>query len=160
MFAALCVLADKPVCKSKGNNTMKKNLLAISAGLLIAGTAAYAQPVSSGHAEIMSSVPNNSATVADWYKQNVYDPSDNKIGEIMDVLVSPEGRATALIVGVGGFLGAGEKDVAVPFSAVKHTMKDKKIYLTMDATKDALKAAPGFKYDREKTTWVPDTAAK
>jgi sporulation protein YlmC with PRC-barrel domain len=134
-----------------------KNLIAMSAGLVIAGTAAFAQPTSSGRAEIMSNVPANSATVTDWYKQNVYDPSDNKIGEVMDVLVSPEGRATALIVGVGGFLGAGEKDVAVPFSAVKHTMKDKKIYLTMDTTKDALKSAPGFKYDRERTSWVPDT---
>ena len=137
-----------------------KDLTAIWAGLMIAGTAAFAQPMSSGRAEIMTSVPNNSATVTDWYKQTVYDPSDNKIGEIMDVLVSPEGRATALIVGVGGFLGAGEKDVAVPFSAVKHTMKDKKIYLTMDTTKDALKAAPGFKYDRERTSWVPDAPSK
>jgi sporulation protein YlmC with PRC-barrel domain len=134
-----------------------KNLITMSAGLLIASTAAFAQPMSSGRAEIMSSVPNNSVTVTDWYKQNVYDPANNKIGEIMDVLVSPDGHATALIVGVGGFLGAGEKDVAVPFAAVKHTMKDKKVYLTMDATKDALKAAPGFKYDREKTSWVPDT---
>ena len=159
MTAALCVLADKPLFKSEGNNTMK-NLIAMSAGLLIASTAAFAQPVSSGRAEIMSSVPANSVTVTDWYKQNVYDPSDNKIGEIMDVLVSPEGRATALIVGVGGFLGAGEKDVAVPFTAVKHTMKDKKIYLTMDTTKDALKAAPGVKYDKEKTSWVPVTAPK
>ena len=133
-----------------------RNLIAISAGLVLAGSAALAQPTASGRAEMMSSVPNNSATVTDWYKQSVYDPSDNKIGEIMDVLVSPDGRATALIVGVGGFLGAGEKDVAVPFSAVKHTMKDKKIYLTMDTTKDALKAAPGFKYDKEKTSWVPD----
>ena len=137
-----------------------KNLTIISAGLMMAGTAAFGQPMSSGRAEIMTSVPNNSATVTDWYKQNVYDPSDNKIGEIMDVLVSPEGRATALIVGVGGFLGAGEKDVAVPFSAVKHTMKDKKIYLTMDTTKDALKAAPGVKYDKEKTSWVPAAAPK
>jgi sporulation protein YlmC with PRC-barrel domain len=133
-----------------------KSLIAVSAGLLMLGSAAFAQGVSSGRAEMMSGVPPNSATAADWYKQSVYDPSDNKIGEIMDVLLSPDGRATALIVGVGGFLGAGEKDVAVPFSAVKHTMKDKKIYLTMDATKDALKAAPGLKYDREKTTWVPD----
>jgi sporulation protein YlmC with PRC-barrel domain len=131
-----------------------------AAGLLLASTAAFAQPVSSGRTEIMTSVPTNSATVTDWYKQTVYDPADNKIGEIMDVLVSPDGRATALIVGVGGFLGAGEKDVAVPFSAVKHTMKDKKIYLTMDTTKDALKAAPGFKYDRERTSRVPDTSAK
>ena len=82
-----------------------KTLIALSAGVLMAGTAALAQPVTPGKAEIMSSLPNNSATVTDWYKQNVYDPSDNKIGEIMDVLVSPEGRATALIVGVGGFLG-------------------------------------------------------
>jgi sporulation protein YlmC with PRC-barrel domain len=137
-----------------------KTLIALSAGVLMTGTAALAQSVTSGKAEIMSSLPNNSATVTDWYKQNVYDPSDNKIGEVMDVLVSPEGRASALIIGVGGFLAAGEKDVAVPFNAVKHTMKDKKIYLTMDTTKEALKAAPGFKYDREKTTWVPEAASK
>jgi sporulation protein YlmC with PRC-barrel domain len=137
-----------------------KTLIAFSAGLMMAGTAAFAQAVSAGRAEIMTSVPANSVTVTDWYKQNVYDPSDNKIGEVMDVLMTPDGHASALIVGVGGFLGAGEKDVAVPFSAVKHTMKDKKVYLTMDTTKDALKAAPGLKYDRERTSWVPDTANK
>jgi sporulation protein YlmC with PRC-barrel domain len=137
---------------------MMRSLIALSAGLLMAGTVAFAQPVSSGRGEFMNNVPANSATVVDWYKQSVYDPSDNKIGEVMDVLLSPDGRATALIVGVGGFLGAGEKDVAVPFSAIKHTMKNNKIYLTMDTTKDALKAAPGVKYDRSKTTWVPDTA--
>jgi hypothetical protein len=138
-----------------------KTLIAISMGLvIISGSAAFAQQASSSaSAQIMSSVPNGSATVTDWYKQSVYDPSDSKIGEIMDVLLSPDGRATALIVGVGGFLGAGEKDVAVPFAAVKHTMKDKKIYLTMETTKDALKAAPGLKYDRDKTTWVPETSS-
>jgi hypothetical protein len=45
-----------------------KNLTAISAGLLLASTAAFAQPVSSGRTEIMTSVPTNSATVTDWYK--------------------------------------------------------------------------------------------
>ena len=65
-------------------------------------------------------------------------------------------KSTRLIVGVGGFLGAGEKDVAVPFSAVKQTTKNNKTYLTMDTTKDALKSAPGFKYDRDTTAWVPD----
>jgi hypothetical protein len=70
-FAALCVLADKPFFKIQREHTMK-NLIAISAGLLIASTAAFAQPMSSGRAEIMSSVPNNSVTVTDWYKQNVY----------------------------------------------------------------------------------------
>ena len=41
------------------------------------------------------------------------DPGYNKIGEIMDVLVDRDGKIHALIVGVGGFLGIGEKDVAV-----------------------------------------------
>ena len=104
----------------------------------------------------MNSIPPSSRTVTDWYKQNVYDPNQQKIGEIMDVLVSPNGQIDAAIVGVGGFLGAGEKDVAVSFSAIKPTKKNDKTYLTLDTTKDALKNAPGFKYDRQSTSWVPD----
>lgn len=133
-----------------------KNLTALSAGVLLASTAAVAQPMSAGRSELMTSVPPSSLTVTDWYKQSVYDPSNNKIGEIMDVLVAPSGQINAVIVGVGGFLGAGEKDVAVNFSSIKQTKKDNKVYLTMDTTKDALKNAPGFKYDSNKTSWVPD----
>jgi sporulation protein YlmC with PRC-barrel domain len=118
--------------------------------------AAADTPAKAGSAQIMSSVPAQSVTVTDWYKQSIYDPSNSKIGEIKDVLLSQDGKVTALITGVGGFLGMGEKDVAVPFDAVKHTLKDGKAYLTLDTTKDALKAAPGLKYDRNTTTWVPD----
>ena len=100
-------------------------------------------------AQIMSSIPANNETITHWYKQNVYDPQDNKIGEIMDVLVDQSGKVTALIVGVGGFLGAGEKDVAVPFNAVQVTNKNNnKWYLVMNSTKDPLKNAKGLKYDR------------
>ena len=92
--------------------------------------------------------------MTDWYKQSVYDPSDAKIGEVMDVLVTPEGNINALIVGVGGFLGAGEKDVAVPLNAIKHTEKNGKVYLTMNATKDGLKAA--LKWRRDQFTQYKD----
>jgi len=110
-------------------------------------------------AQIMSSVPSNAMTVTNWYKQNVYDPSDSKIGEIMDVLLDKEGKVSALIVGVGGFLGAGEKDVLVPFNAVHMTTKDNnKHYLVMNSTKDSLKSAKGFKYDRTSMTWIPEEA--
>jgi sporulation protein YlmC with PRC-barrel domain len=110
-------------------------------------------------AQIMTSVPSDSATVTHWYKQSIYDPSDNKIGEIMDVLVDKSGKVTALIIGVGGFLGMGEKDVAVPFDAVKATTKDNnKWYLVMNSTKDALKSAKGFKYDRNAMTWISEDA--
>jgi hypothetical protein len=74
----------------------------------------------------------------------------------MDVLLNPSGQIDAAIVGVGGFLGAGEKDWAVSFNAIKAEKKNDKAYLTLNTTKDALKSAPGFKYDRQSTTWVPD----
>jgi sporulation protein YlmC with PRC-barrel domain len=125
---------------------------AVSTALLLTGPA-LAQSARSG--TILTSLPAG-VTVTDWYKQSVYDPSDSKIGEVMDVLVGQDGKIDALIVGVGGFLGAGEKDVAVPFTAIKHTEKNSKVYLVMNATKDQLKAAPGFKYDKTSTKWVPE----
>src|SRR5665213_253990 len=129
--------------------------LALSAAALMISTGAFAQQMSAGRAQLMTSVPSSSLTVTDWYKQNVYDPNNNKIGEIGDVLVGSNGEVNAVIIEVGGFLGAGEKDVAVSFGSIKKTMKDNKVYLTMDTTKDALKGAPGFKYDSDKTSWVP-----
>ena len=128
-----------------------KILTAAAVAALLASSAAYS-------AEMMSTVPSSSKTVTDWYKQDVYDPSNSKIGKIDDVLVSDSGQVNALVVGVGGFLGAGEKDVAVPFNAVKWTTKDNKNYLTLAATKDDLKSAQGLKYDSTKTAWVPDKA--
>jgi sporulation protein YlmC with PRC-barrel domain len=141
--------------------TLKKEMTlkrfgVLTVALLLGSSVAYAQSMAAGRTELMTSVPGSSKTVTDWYKQDVYDPSNSKIGQIADVLVSNNGQVNALIVGVGGFLGAGEKDVAVPFDAIKPTKKDNKTYLTMDTTKDALKAAPGFKYDSDKTAWVPD----
>jgi sporulation protein YlmC with PRC-barrel domain len=141
-------------------NAMKvvtiKVLAIVAAGMLVAGTSAFAQQSSAARGEVMDSVPANSRTVTDWYKQNVYDPKEQKIGQIKDVLVGQNGQIEAAIVGVGGFLGAGGKDVAVSFNSIKATKKNDKIYLTLDTTKDALKNAPGFKYDRQSTTWVSD----
>jgi sporulation protein YlmC with PRC-barrel domain len=107
-------------------------------------------------ARMQTALPSEAMTVTDWYKQNVYDPNENKIGDIKDVLVDKSGKVVALIVGVGGFLGAGEKDVAVPFEAVHPTMKEKNWWLVINTTKDSLRSAPGFKYDSNTTTWVPD----
>ncbi len=135
-----------------------KPLAPAAAGMLIASTVAMAQQPS-GQGGLMTRIPANSQTVTDWYKQNVYDPQQQKIGEIEDLLVNQSGQLEAAMVGVGGFLGAGEKDVAVSFNGIKSTKKNDKTYLTLNTTKDALKNAPGFKYDRQSTTWVPDKAS-
>ena len=130
---------------------------------LLSGASAIAQAPqdqTGPAAQIMTSLPGDSATVTHWYKQSVYDSSDSKIGEIMDVLLDKQGKVVALVVGVGGFLGMGEKDVAVPFNTVQFKTKDNnKWYAVMNTTKDALKNALGFKYDRTAMTWVPESAS-
>jgi sporulation protein YlmC with PRC-barrel domain len=103
----------------------------------------------------LKSLPPDAMTVTNWYKQNVYDPSEQKIGEIADVLVDNDGRIGTFIVSVGGFLGVGEKHIAVPFTAVHATQRNGRWWLTMNASRDALKSATGFKYDRSKATWEP-----
>jgi len=124
---------------------------------IVAGCVFAAFAISGAYAATtMTSAPTESWTVTNYYKQAVYDPKNSKIGDIDDVLLDKSGKVTGLVLGVGGFLGAGEKDVIVPFTAVKTTRKNDKWWLTLDETKDDLKSAPGFKYDTASTTWVPD----
>jgi sporulation protein YlmC with PRC-barrel domain len=119
--------------------------------------AAQPMPSAPKGAEKMTAVPGDSVSVTDYYKQNVYDASDNTIGEISDVLLDKDGHVTAVMLSVGGFLGLGAKYVSVPFNALRMTEKDGKRYLVMDTTKDALTSAPGYQYDKTKGQWVPET---
>ena len=75
--------------------------------------------------------------------KDVYNDAGEKIGEIDDLIVAPNKSLSYAIVGVGGFLGVGEHQVAVPVSRFKQQMG--KIVLR-GATKDALKKAPKFEY--------------
>jgi sporulation protein YlmC with PRC-barrel domain len=104
----------------------KKLAVAATVAATLAGSA-YAQTTTGvgtpTQVKVLSSLPGSSTTVTNYYKQNVYDPADAKIGEISDVLVGQEGKVEAFIISVGGFLELGEKDVAVPFSAVHATQK-------------------------------------
>jgi len=68
---------------------MKKLIAAAAVSTLMFGGVAGAET------QIMASVPAQSTTVTDWYKQSVYDPSKRKSGEVMDVLLSPDGRMNA-----------------------------------------------------------------
>jgi PRC-barrel domain len=116
----------------------------ISATLL---GAAYAQETTIP----LTTLPQN---VTNYSKQIVYDQSNVRIGEINDAFVDKDGKVVAFIIGVGGFLGLGEKDVAVSFNSVHVTSKDGKPYLTMNTTKELLMNATGYRYDGATGTWV------
>jgi hypothetical protein len=56
----------------------------------------------------------------------VYGPDDKQIGKIDDLLMDRNGAAETVVIGVGGFLGFGKKDVAVPFSAMQWRTEGRK----------------------------------
>jgi sporulation protein YlmC with PRC-barrel domain len=129
-----------------------------------------------------TSAPSDAMTVTAYYKQNVYDQNNNKIGQIVDLLMTKDGKIDKVVVGAGGFLGMGKHDVMLPFSSVKMVKEQDRsasnttttgrndrnarnanasnsYRLTMDTSKDALKNQPGVKYDRTAMTWVPDNSS-
>jgi sporulation protein YlmC with PRC-barrel domain len=69
------------------------------------------------------------------------DPESDKIGDVNDLIIGENGEITHAVVGVGGFLGIGEKDVAVPFKELKVVEREGDIRLIYSATKEQLEAA-------------------
>ena len=71
----------------------------------------------------------------------VYDSTDQKIGTIDELVLNPDGKVADVVVGVGGFLGAGAKRVAVPMADLKRGKSD---HFVLNTTKDALKQMANF----------------
>ncbi|MDR6430917.1 PRC-barrel domain-containing protein [Brucella pseudogrignonensis] len=86
--------------------------------------------------------------VSSFIGQTVYesDAADAaSVGNLNDLIVSPDGEVQAAVIGVGGFLGVGQKDVAVsPDQLQLATRSDGKKWLVIKATKDQLTEAPAF----------------
>ena len=72
---------------------------------------------------------------------SVYDPNDQKIGAVDELVLNPDGKVADVVIGVGGFLGAGEKRVAVPMADLKRGKND---HFVLAATKDSLKQMANF----------------
>lgn len=86
----------------------------------------------------------------DLFGKTVVNDKNEKIGKIDDMIISPgkdsnTPAASFAIIGVGGFLGIGKRDVAIPMEQLK--LEKKQLVLT-GATKDALKAMPPFVYQK------------
>ncbi|AZG76376.1 MAG: photosystem reaction center subunit H [Methylocystis sp.] len=100
-------------------------------------------------------LPVYGSVVSAWYKQPVYDPNEKKLGSIADMLFSADGSINAVMLNVGGFLGLGVKHIAIPVSAITITQKNNKTWLTLNTTKDLLKKALAYKFDKATGLWDP-----
>lgn len=95
----------------------------------------------------LTSVPHSWASIGsappnDYTNQDIYNRAGEKLGTIKEMLIGPDGKMTAAVVNVGRFLGIGDKDLAVPFSALQMEQRGNSHRIVIDVTRDALQAAP------------------
>ena len=77
--------------------------------------------------------------------QAVYNRTDERIGEVGELLIDSSGRILAAVVGVGGFLGIGERSVAIAYRAFEMSRgPDGKPRLVINVDKATLKNAPEY----------------
>jgi len=142
--------------------TLKPTLTAAVLAAVLATPAFAQQPIGKPDTATQSSMSTagqagfvQQQNVNDWRGSkligaSVYGPDNNSIGEISDVLIAIDGKIRAAVVGVGGFLGVGEKDVALPFDALNITRQagsSSIAKITVSFSKDELKNAPAFAYN-------------
>lgn len=120
-------------------------MLLFGASLAFAENPAAKEPPSGAVAAKSSSLSGPNWLASDLYKANVYDNSEQKIGDIKDLVIDKKlGSVSTSVIGIGGFLGIGEKDAGVPFKDLKAETSNGKDWLVVNETKDQLSAAPAF----------------
>ena len=139
---------------------MYRKLIAAGAICALATTVAFAQN---------SNSTQNASAKGEWQASklihmNVYNGQNQKIGDIKELMLDKSGKIANVVIGVGGFLGMGEHDVAVSFDrlkwtdaaattgssqpANKNTNRTYPDHAVLDATKDQLKSMRNFDYSK------------
>jgi len=106
---------------------IKKYVAAALLGTALAGGAAFAQtttPASPSAAPAASTSSVQTNLKGNWRASKlvglaVYNDSSEKLGDINEVLIDNTGKINAIVIGVGGFLGVGEHNIAVSFDKLK-----------------------------------------
>ena len=122
-------------------------VMCLTVAMLISGWNAYAQVA--GSSTIGVTQEEIRVVTRGWSAKKkilgkaVYNDAKQKVGTIDDLIITSEKSVSYAIIGVGGFLGMGKHDVAIPVNQLK---ADQDRIILPGATKDALKAMPTFEY--------------
>ena len=124
---------------------MKTTLAAVAALMIAVSPVAAQTPTAPTPLSFVDKQNNTEVLGTDFIGTPVNTKDGQQIGKISNLVFDQEGRIELAVIGVGGFLGIGEKEVAVPFDAVKSESVNGKHVFVVEATKDELKAAPAYK---------------
>jgi sporulation protein YlmC with PRC-barrel domain len=160
---------------------MLKIFSALLVGLTMVALPAHAQDTQRSNTKAQTE--QNASDTGMWQASklvgvNVYNGQNDKIGDIKELMIDKDGKVANVVIGVGGFLGMGERDVAVKFSELKWSDQSVRAASTsssestqttgaagsntsnadrkrnypdhalLNATKDQLKAMPQFNYSK------------
>jgi hypothetical protein len=97
-----------------------------------------------------STAANTSAS--DWRASKligsaVFNQQNERIGDINELLLDNSGKVAQVVIGVGGFLGMGEHEVAVPFTDLRMAMDGSTMKVSSNFTKQSLQAMPRWTWD-------------
>lgn len=108
-----------------------------------------AQPPQAPQAAVPPGTPPNAtvvdkSTVQSVLGKDVRSATGEDMGRIVDVVVDASGAPLAAVIDFGGFLGVGSRKIAVDWNALHFTPGDNSGLVTLDLTKDQVKAAPDY----------------
>ena len=157
---------------------MIRNLLATTAIATLVATGAFAQdattpapapadpaPMTEGAATAAPEVSGDGHLATQIIGESVYNGTGDdaqSIGDVNDIVLGTDGKIEAVVVGVGGFLGIGEKDVAVDFAQLEWAERDGDRWLVAPMTKEQLETQAAFDrgaYEPEQTVASNDPGA-
>ncbi|MHC2002980.1 PRC-barrel domain-containing protein [Methylobacterium sp. CM6241] len=152
MLAAPALAQDRSATPSDGqtmpmaaspSGTGMSTTSGVTGGMVMADTAnAKIKFITAKPAEVTSSK---------LVGKNLYNKQNENVGEIEDLVIDQGKTVTGVVVSVGGFLGMGERYVMVDPSSIFLHRADGKLKAMVDADKDAVKNAPEFKYEKNKS---------
>ena len=146
---------------------MLKKLMMTTAALALLTGSAFAQmseqpraqpspsAATNGKAQFVTQQTADQQLATKFKGTNVMGPNDEKVGDVSDILFDKDGKVLAYVIGVGGFLGIGSKDVAIAPASfqVQPANERENMKLKLSMTKDELKNAPDFQpYKAPSTT--------
>ena len=118
-----------------------KKLIAVAA---IAPLMAFPSFAADNGAATKTQTMSDQISASALLNENVVNAANETIGDVNDLLLDKNGKVASVIVGVGGFLGMGEKNVALNFDQIKFTNNGNDLVVTSDATKETLQSAPAY----------------
>lgn len=130
--------------------------LIIPAMMATAGIAQATENTNSTEASYLDHAPENTfysdSLTGNQVRSSV--ENDEDIGTINDLIIDEDGQINAVVVGVGGFLGMGEKDVAIEWDSLELTKDEngEDYVISVNASEEALQEAQEYQRDDELNT--------